>query len=55
MKAFDKWWENVENMSVVRPQEIWKAALEWVKREAISLDERGDISRTVIDRELNNE
>jgi hypothetical protein len=34
----------------------WKAsrieALEWVKREAISLDERGDISRNVINREL---
>ncbi len=30
----------------------WRAALEWVKREAISLDERGDISRGIINREL---
>ena len=33
----------------------WRAALEWVKREAISLDERGDISRVVINRELEDE
>lgn len=32
-----------------------KAALEWVKREAISLDERGDISRNIINRELSGE
>lgn len=30
----------------------YQAALEWVKKEAISLDERGDISRGVINREL---
>jgi len=29
-----------------------KATLKWVKREAISLDERGDISRKIIDREI---
>ena len=31
---------------------IWRECLEWVKKEAISLDERGDISRGVINREL---
>ncbi len=30
----------------------WRAALEWVKKEAISLDERGDANRNVINREL---
>ncbi len=30
----------------------FRAALKWVKKEAISLDERGDVNRIVIDREL---
>jgi len=30
----------------------FQAALRWIKKEAISLDERGDISRGIIDREL---
>ena len=30
----------------------WKAALLWVKKEAISLDRRGDANRIVINREL---
>jgi len=34
-------------------EDTWKVALGWVKREAISLDERGDSSRNVINRELN--
>ena len=33
-------------------KKYWRAALEWVKREAISLDERGDANRAVINREL---
>ena len=33
-------------------EEVWKAALEWVKKEAISLDERGNMSRNIINREL---
>ena len=33
----------------------WRGALEWVKKEAISLDERGDISRGIINRELEDE
>jgi len=58
MKAFKKWrkedvyseicghdWHNGAELA-------WKAALEWVKREAISLDERVDVSRNVINREL---
>ena len=32
--------------------DIWRAALKWVKKEAISLDERGDSNRNVINREL---
>lgn len=30
----------------------FRAALKWVKREAISLDERGNTSRVIINREL---
>ena len=31
---------------------VWRACCEWIKKEAISLDERGDISREIINREL---
>lgn len=33
-------------------EDTWEAALGWAKREAISSDERGDISRKIINREL---
>lgn len=33
----------------------WRAALEWTKKEAIASDERGDINRVVINRELEEE
>lgn len=60
MKEFEKWWE-MEGQNLVGcgritdtelAEEVWKAALKWVKKEAISLDERGDGNRAVIDREL---
>ncbi len=57
MEAFEKWWEKQE-VSQYNPgaqfayEEGWRAALEWVKQEAISLDERGDISRNIIEKEL---
>jgi len=54
MKEFEKWWENVEDMSIVRPQEIWKAALEWVKEKLNCEVQPGDIEY-FIDKELNNE
>ena len=36
-------------------EQVWRAALEWVKREAISSDERGDISRKIINEEIGDE
>jgi hypothetical protein len=68
MKVFEKWKIEYcnKNCTVLNNCDIcggclefeiavkaWKAALKWVKREAISLDERGDSSRNVINRELN--
>jgi len=57
MKAFEEWYNEFEepvnfDEDWFRYEAGWKAALEWVKREAISLDERGDVSRNVINREL---
>ncbi|KKN26359.1 hypothetical protein LCGC14_0875440 [marine sediment metagenome] len=60
MKQFDKWYEGevgpinfpgIKEFYEAR-KKTWRAALGWVKKEAISLDERGDISREIIDREL---
>ena len=63
MKACKEWWDNrgpPGGPYVLAHQDAfeewskygWRAALEWVKREAIALDERGDANRTVINREL---
>jgi len=38
-----------------KTKKAWRAALEWVKKEAISLDERGNISRRIIDKELGDQ
>ncbi len=64
MKAFEKWDEqNKINFATISSGELsvqnerrmaWKAALEWVKKEAISHDEHGDSNRTVINQELEN-
>ena len=64
MTHFKKWWDNYSWTTDVGKQGLgpnkceavakgaYKEALEWVKKEAISLDERGDISRGIINREL---
>ncbi len=58
MKAFERWlkrfYKNHQGDKRFNPQAKvgWREALEWVKKEAISLDERGDISRDIINREL---
>ena len=62
MKEFEKWCKSEPSFKCMLTHScekcrndgelIWQAALEWVKREAISLDERGDISREIINREL---
>ncbi len=53
MKAFEEWY-NKEHEPFHKDmyEKGWKAALAWVKREAISLDERGDLNRVVINEEL---
>ena len=58
MKEYKKWLEN--HYKTHRGNDYyeptakmgWKVALDWVKREAISLDERGDVSRKIIEEEL---
>jgi len=54
MKHFeDLWEENGGGICGKRACEgYYRAALDWVKKEAISLDERGDTSRNVINKEL---
>lgn len=62
MKAFMKWFDRVRynpSLDSVGNAEqyendaaVWRKALEWVKKEAISLDERGDCIRAVINKEL---
>lgn len=54
MKEFEKHWRAGGGGICGKGscEKYWKAALEWVKREAISLDGRGDISREIINREL---
>ena len=62
MKEFKKWQRSraVKTVGYINNSDAydageeagWKAALEWVKKEAISLDERGDANRNVINREL---
>ena len=65
MEAFEKKWEDWdcdincdigECDSCKKLAEYWyRVALEMVKREAISLDERGDSIRNVINKELEEE
>ena len=60
MKEFEKWlYNNACNYGIPQnsmqnrfAKAAWCAALEWVKKEAISLDERGDSNRNIINREL---
>lgn len=63
MEAFDNWLEqdfypdeSFEDGDWFVAERAWKAALEWVKQEAISLDKCGDISRSlyIINKELEN-
>ncbi len=42
----------IDDIVLTVSETAWRGALEWVKKEAISLDERGDANRTVINREL---
>ncbi len=63
MKAFETWRDKtfgtngggLSQQSKGKMSLTWRAALEWVKQEAISLDERGDTSRNVINKELETE
>lgn len=65
MKEFEKWW--VVNQRTIRHDELvrkeaakasWKTALKWVLREALPSsvleDYSGDISRNIINKELND-
>ena len=63
MNQFEEQWKKYEEevtkegLTVFHPRKViagkfWRKALEWVKREAVSLDGRGNISKRTINKEL---
>lgn len=58
MKKFEKWmgkeYTYLNTHGIEMAAAGWRAALKWVKREAITMGQHGEISRKIINRELGN-